>query len=43
VRDVSRAAVTVYRVPPGIYYARVRAKNACGVSPPSNEIMVTVK
>jgi hypothetical protein len=43
VRDVSRAAVTVYRVPPGIYYARVRAKNACGVSPPSNEIAVTVQ
>ncbi len=28
--------------PLGIYYVRVRASSACGVSPPSNEIAVTV-
>jgi len=27
----------------GIYYVRVRAKNACGASSPSNEIAVTVR
>ncbi len=26
--------------PPGLYYARVRARNPCGVSPPSNEVAV---
>jgi hypothetical protein len=29
-------------VAPGIYYVRVRAKNDCGTSPPSNEASVTV-
>ena len=28
--------------PPGIYYARVRAVNACGQSGPSNEVTVVV-
>ncbi|MFN7979651.1 MAG: fibronectin type III domain-containing protein [Vicinamibacterales bacterium] len=29
-------------VPPGTYFIRVRARNAVGVSPPSNEIVVVV-
>ena len=36
-------SVTIYRVPPGKYYARVRAQNACGLSAPSNEIEVVVQ
>lgn len=28
--------------PPGLYHVRVRASNACGTSPPSNEIVVAV-
>jgi hypothetical protein len=36
-------SITIYRVPPGKYYARVRAKNACGLSQPSNEIEVVVQ
>jgi len=27
---------------PRLYYARIRARNACGVSPPSNEISVRI-
>jgi hypothetical protein len=44
-REVAAAdapSITIYRVPPGKYYARVRAQNACGLSPPSNEIEVVV-
>jgi glucose/arabinose dehydrogenase len=29
--------------PSGVFYLRVRAANACGVSQPSNEVMVTVQ
>lgn len=28
--------------PPGVYFARVRARNACGMGPASNEIVVTI-
>jgi hypothetical protein len=28
--------------PPGRYYARIRARNACGLGPASNEIVVTI-
>jgi hypothetical protein len=29
--------------PPGVYYARMHGRNACGLSVPSNEIIVTVR
>jgi hypothetical protein len=28
--------------PPGAYYVRVRAANACGTSGPSNEVLISV-
>lgn len=42
-RETTATTIVVRRVPPGTYYARVRAKNACGVSEPSNELNVTVR
>jgi hypothetical protein len=42
-REATSTTLRVTHIPPGTYYARVRARNACGVSPPSNEISVTVR
>ncbi|MGE0359372.1 MAG: hypothetical protein AB7H93_02990 [Vicinamibacterales bacterium] len=39
---LSSATALVVSAPPGTYYARVRATNACGVSPPSNEVAIVV-
>lgn len=43
VRTVRRTSLTVSRAPPGRYYVRVRAKNPCGISAPSNEVLVVVQ
>jgi hypothetical protein len=43
VADVAKRQILVSSVPSGTYYVRVRAKNACGVSPASNELRVVVE
>ena len=43
VRDVAQPVLVAQRVPRGIYYVRVRAANGCGSSPPSAELLVTVR
>ncbi len=40
--DVGNVASLERLVPPGTYFVRVRAANACGVGAPSNEVVVTV-
>ena len=42
-RETQMTGLTVKRIPAGTYFSRVRAKNACGVSAPSNEIRVVVE
>jgi hypothetical protein len=42
-RETPATSLTITRIPPGTYYARVRATNACGVSAPSNEITVVIE
>jgi hypothetical protein len=29
--------------PPGVYFARMRGRNGCGLGPASNEIVVTIR
>ena len=38
----AQTTLTVPRVPPGVYYVRVRAVDSSGPSAPSNEVQVTV-
>ena len=39
---LSIATSVTVGAPLGVYYVRVRAASACGVSPPSNEVVITV-
>jgi hypothetical protein len=41
--DLTGTSMTATAVGPGMYFVRVRAKNACGTSRPSDEIIVTVR
>jgi hypothetical protein len=41
--DVGANTTVVTPAPPGTYFVRVRAKSACGISPPSNEVTVVVE
>jgi hypothetical protein len=42
VANVGLETVVVTTAPPGTYYVRVRARNACGTSAPSNEQIIVV-
>lgn len=42
VTPVGSATTLSAIAPPGRYYARIRARNACGLGTPSNEIVVTI-
>jgi hypothetical protein len=39
---ISTATIITASAPRGTYFVRVRGRNSCGTSPPSNEIIVTV-
>jgi hypothetical protein len=43
VRDLAHPSFTAWRVQPNTYYVRVRARNKCGDSAPSPEIVVVVR
>src|SRR5262249_53716101 len=43
VRELTHPTFTARRAQPGTYYVRVRAKNRCGDSPPSTELVVIVQ
>jgi hypothetical protein len=42
VQPLGRVTTLATMAPPGRYYARIRARNACGPGAPSNEIVVTI-
>jgi hypothetical protein len=42
VAPVGAGTTLTAMAPPGVYYARIRARNACGLGPASNEIVVTI-
>ena len=39
---VGRTTSTTAAAPTGVYYARVRATDACGAGPPSNDVVISV-
>ena len=41
--DVGTGTGLTATAPPGVYYVRVRARNACGPGPATNEVVVSVQ
>jgi hypothetical protein len=42
VAPLGAATTLTAMAPPGVYYARIRGRNACGLGAPSNEIVVVI-